>query len=147
MPYKFNRGIIHDGNLPHLATPITSIHTSSEHPLVSQLRTSEIPQTPSGTGIDAATSSSTGIVSTSTGLQDVSTDTDAGVAVAVEGLRRVILGFNCFPHRVDECCRRATEHSGECIFIFKYYCLTISSTVLDAWNDSVRVCVCECVLE
>lgn len=112
MPYKFNRGIVHDGNLPHLATPITSIHTSSEHPLVSELRTSEMPQITSGTGIDAATLSSTGIVST--GHQDVSTGTDAGVAVAVEGLRRVILGFNCFPHRVDESCRRATEHSGEC---------------------------------
>ena len=69
-----------------------------------------MPQIPSGTGIDAAVMSSTDIVST--GHQEVSTDTDAGVAV--EGLRRVILGFNCFPHRVDECCRRATEHSGKC---------------------------------
>jgi hypothetical protein len=115
VPYKFNRGIIHDGNLPHLASPITSIHSSSVHPLISQLRTSETPQMSLGSSIPAAASVPLiGVVTT--GHQDSNTGTGgAGTGtVAVEGLRRVILGFNCFPQRVDECCRRATEHSGEC---------------------------------
>ena len=113
MPYKFNRGIIHDGNLPHLASPITSIHSSSAHPLISQLRISEHPLLHSGSGSAAAAAAASPIGDTSTGHQDTKKDTNPDTEVMIEGLKRVILGFNCFPQRVDECCRRATEHSGE----------------------------------
>lgn len=54
VPYKTNRGILHDGYYPHLSTPITHINPD---------------------------------------------------------LKRVILGFNCFPGDVSECCSRAPEHS------------------------------------
>ena len=54
IPYRRNRGIFHDGDLPHLSTPVSYLET---------------------------------------------------------GLRRVILGFNCFTHIVGECCQRAPEHS------------------------------------
>ena len=62
VPYKFNRGILHDGNLPHLASPITSIHSSSVHPLISQLRTSETPQMSLGSSIAAAAVAPIGVV-------------------------------------------------------------------------------------
>jgi hypothetical protein len=52
--YRRNRGILHDGNYPHLSTPVTYLRP---------------------------------------------------------GLKRVILGFNCFPADVGECCLRAPEHS------------------------------------
>ena len=52
--YTHNRGTMHDGDFPHLATPITHI---------------------------------------------------------VPGKKRVILGLNCFPETVGECCMRAPEHS------------------------------------
>jgi hypothetical protein len=54
VPYKYNRGIFHDGNFPHLSTRISSIRP---------------------------------------------------------GIRRVILGFNCFPIELAECNARAPEHS------------------------------------
>jgi hypothetical protein len=129
VPYKFNRGIIHDGNLPHLASPITSIHSSSVHPLISQLRTSETPQMSLGSSIPAAAAvPHNGVVTT--GHQDTGTGVagaEAGAGRAAEGLRRVILGFNCFPQRVDECCRRATEHSGEC---FPHHYLTFTTILI-----------------
>lgn len=52
--YRRNRGILHDGNYPHLSTPVTYLRP---------------------------------------------------------GIKRVILGFNCFPEDVGECCLRAPEHS------------------------------------
>lgn len=52
--YKHNRGIIHDGDYPHLSTPVTYVRP---------------------------------------------------------GLKRAILGFNCFPAATGECCMRAPEHS------------------------------------
>lgn len=52
--YKPNRGIMHDGDFPHLSTKVTSIEP---------------------------------------------------------GKKRVILGLNCFPSSVGECCIRAPEHS------------------------------------
>lgn len=52
--YTYNRGTMHDGDFPHLATPIISI----------------------------------------TGDK-----------------KRVIMGLNCFPNTVGECCMRAPEHS------------------------------------
>jgi hypothetical protein len=67
--YKCNRGILYDGSLPHLSTPVVALPTGDD---------------------DAAA--------------------DSGAA-APRAARRVILGFNCFPQEVDECCRRAPEHS------------------------------------
>jgi hypothetical protein len=55
--YKHNRGIMHDGDFPHLSTPVDSIAADSP------------------------------------------------------AQRRVILGLNCFPASVGECCLRAPEHS------------------------------------
>lgn len=52
--YRHNRGIIHDGDYPHLSTPVSYLRP---------------------------------------------------------GLKRVILGFNCFPAATGECCMRAPEHS------------------------------------
>ena len=52
--YRRNRGILHDGDFPHLSTPITTIPP---------------------------------------------------------GIKRCILGFNCFSGDVGECCMRAPEHS------------------------------------
>lgn len=55
--YKYNRGIMHDGDYPHLSTPVQSIASDS---LIQ---------------------------------------------------KRVIIGLNCFPPSVGECCQRAPEHS------------------------------------
>ena len=55
--YTYNRGIMHDGDFPHLSTPIQSISSDS----LAQ--------------------------------------------------KRVIIGLNCFPATVGECCMRAPEHS------------------------------------
>ena len=55
--YTHNRGIMHDGDFPHLSTPIIRI------------------------------------------------DADSAAQ------KRVILGLNCFPESVGECCARAPEHS------------------------------------
>ena len=52
--YRYNRGILHDGDFPHLSTPVTHLPT---------------------------------------------------------GIKRCILGFNCFSAEVGECCMRAPEHS------------------------------------
>ena len=52
--YAYNRGIVHDGDFPHLSTPIIDLPGDK---------------------------------------------------------RRVILGLNCFPATVGECCMRAPEHS------------------------------------
>lgn len=52
--YKQNRGILHDGDFPHLSTEVKYLKP---------------------------------------------------------GLKRVILGFNCFPVQLEECCARAPEHS------------------------------------
>lgn len=54
VPYRHNRGILHDGDYPHLSTPITYIKP---------------------------------------------------------GIKRVILGFNCFTEELSECNTRAPEHS------------------------------------
>lgn len=54
--YKYNRAIMHDGDFPHLSTPIREINSAS-------------------------------------------------------GLKRVVLGLNCFTETVGECCMRAPEHS------------------------------------
>ena len=74
-------------------------------------------------------------IGVTTGHQDTTTDTGTGGAGAgaVEGLRRVILGFNCFPRRVDECCRRATEHSGECLLL-PLFLLPVQSLILHPHN-------------
>lgn len=55
--YTHNRGIMHDGDFPHVATPITNMADDSP------------------------------------------------------AKKRVILGLNCFPASVGECCLRAPEHS------------------------------------
>lgn len=65
-------------------------------------------------------------------------------------MRRVILGFNCFPQRVDECCSRAPEHSGECLshrtlYVFRVslsYPVVVwlhSSLVADAFNRTIKL--------
>ena len=55
-----------------------------------------------------------------------STDSSTMVGNVNSSLKRVILGFNCFTEEVDECCRRAPEHSGRYVASssLKYLILT-----------------------
>lgn len=90
--YKHNRGVIMDGNLPHMATTVTSIRK------VQLTNGGGIASTPvppaAGSGNVQAT-------------PPPAPNTDSGSHTH----QRVILGFNCFPAETGECCRRAPEHS------------------------------------
>lgn len=76
--YKFNRGILHDGDLPHLSTPVHALPP---------------------------------------------------------GVRRVIMGFNCFTSEVGECCIRAPEHSQAFNRTVKLYQAMASATTTRGGSD------------
>lgn len=84
--YKYNRGILHDGDLPHYSTPVTKLFDRRNN----------------GDFLAKRTSS-----------PKISTPTSATTDSPGQRLplRRVILGFNCFSEAVAECCARAPEHS------------------------------------
>ena len=91
--YKFNRGIFYDGTLPHMSTPVQSIRASDE------IRDTDI-----GTHSDVSNNISSSSSSSRSNI-------DSSADCTTRQTKRVILGFNCFPIEVDECCRRAPEHS------------------------------------
>ena len=88
--YKCNRGILFDGELPHLATPIVSLPGGTPGSVPPP---PPVPDVHSGSG--------------SAGKYGSTVPSGGGS----DQPRRVILGFNCFPATVGECCMRAPEHS------------------------------------
>jgi hypothetical protein len=98
--YKFNRGTLYSGSLPHMATPITFLRGSSS---------SSSGSCSSNAAIDSPSESGAG---TGAGSQQSVSESESESLLGPNP-RRVILGLNCFPIEVDECCRRAPEHSGE----------------------------------
>jgi hypothetical protein len=99
VPYRRNRGIFYDGNLPHLSTPVTRIGSETA---AAATAASSGHDSSNGSGSDTASAPAPARVSAG-----------AGASASREGRRRVVLGLNCFSHTVDECCRRAPEHSGK----------------------------------
>jgi hypothetical protein len=79
--YKRNRLIIHDGDYPHLSTPVKALSSL-----------------PLKTAVD---------MDDADGAMGEFPASPAPSTLA----RRVILGFNFFPKEVAECCTRAPEHS------------------------------------
>lgn len=144
----YNRGIFCDGDLPHLATPITHINPSPSRPAVpvsskksdgdGTIYCSKTKKN-SERGIDLDTNMNTDKNTDTNTCKDTNMDKDQNTdkdkytntdkntntskdedTRADMSMKRVILGFNCFPPAVDECCRRAPEHSGTdtCIYIY-----------------------------
>lgn len=151
VPYKCNRGIIYDGDLPHMSTPIICIRQAQStclevsHGIDTGISAEEGITKNSITDITKNTIKNTAVnsIEDSTGNFSVYSAKDSTKTGAINGdinstknsikgveagrgeseskregtpgtMRRVILGFNCFPQKVDECCSRAPEHSGEC---------------------------------
>jgi hypothetical protein len=154
VPYKCNRGIIHDGDLPHMSTPITSIRpaqsTCVEQNSIENSTTDSINNSAKNIAINSTIGSTKNItgdsseISTKIGTangtvtnsefstKDVKAGKGENESKREEtpgSMRRVILGFNCFPQRVDECCSRAPEHSGK----FLSHRITITLIVTLSW--------------
>jgi hypothetical protein len=112
--YKFNRGVLYDGSLPHLATPITYIRGDAMFASSSVPRpVDRKPEAPSMADLKYAggeIDSDKPVPMQSVGTSSTSFD---GHSELGPNPKRVILGLNCFPQEVDECCRRAPEHSGK----------------------------------
>jgi len=92
--YKGNRGMVFDGELPHAATPI-----------VSMPKRANASDTQQQVAADSVT------VSASAPSSGGKYGGGAAAPVDPNSMRRVILGFNCFPASISECCARAPEHS------------------------------------
>jgi hypothetical protein len=154
VPYKCNRGIIYDGDLPHMSTPITSIRPaqstcvernstgnsttdSINNSAKNTVINSTIDSTKNITGDSSENSTKIGTANGTVTNSEISTkDVKAGtgeneskIEETPGSMRRVILGFNCFPQRVDECCSRAPEHSGK----FLLHCITMTLIVSLSW--------------
>lgn len=80
--YRRNRGILHDGNYPHLSTPVKSLPDN--------------------------------------------------------GVKRCILGFNCFTDDVGDCCERAPEHSRAFNRTIRLY-QALASTSTEANGDGTCI--------
>lgn len=94
--YKGNRGMVFDGELPHSATPIISMPARKTEVGAVVADAEDLPEPP--------TSISTTGKYGGGGAAPVADPSSAST-------RRVILGFNCFPAAISECCSRAPEHS------------------------------------
>jgi hypothetical protein len=130
------RGIFCDGDLPHLATPITHINPSplsssngdgsgdgdgddsiyysnanknSERDTELDMNMNTDKNTDENTDNNKDKNKDTDTDKDTNTDKNTDTDKDKNIDMS---MKRVILGFNCFPVAVDECCRRAPEHSG-----------------------------------
>lgn len=101
--YKGNRGMVFDGDLPHAATPIDSMPRRKDAPSLSEA------EKEAAAAAAAAATTASSKCSSSGGSKYGGGDPAA--PVDPNAMRRVILGFNCFPGSIAECCRRAPEHS------------------------------------
>ena len=108
IPYKYNRGIIHDGDFPHLSSPITSISPTIQY--VEKTVISEMRNIFSEAGT---------VVFRKIGYEvtdELVRNVELTVVKEEKRMRRVILGFNCFSDEgngaLHQCNFRAPEHSG-----------------------------------
>lgn len=126
--YKANRGMVFDGDLPHLATPVTRLpkkvmnnELSAKEENGIETESTDAPHTTAPAGNDT--------VPVYMGKYGSTVPSFGG-----DCMSRVILGFNCFPAGpVGDCAARAPEHSDA-------FCRTVKLY-------QVRVCVCMPITE
>ena len=89
--YNHNRGILHDGDFPHLSTKVLSLPKKDAE----------------STGSNSSSDSNSKCCSSSDSNSKCCSNSDGEYAGLP--IRRVILGFNCFSDIVKSCCERAPE--------------------------------------
>ena len=109
IPYKYNRGIIHDGDFPHLSSPITSISPTIQY--VEQIFLPQAQNVLSPVATEVLREIGYEVT------DELVRNVELTVVREEKRMRRVILGFNCFSDEgngaLHQCNFRAPEHSGD----------------------------------
>ena len=93
--YNHNRGILHDGDFPHLSTKVLYLPRKDAES--------------TGSSSDSSSDNSSSSCCNSNNSSSSSNSSNSGGEYAGLPIRRVILGFNCFSEIVKSCCERAPE--------------------------------------